>query len=114
MGFKSLSSWDLDKLTWEGRVEVEGTVPVCVRYTGNEDYASWEKGKGTWGVERGVLVLFRMLESTPSYTSWALLRSGKHRNSKRGLAHVVVTGWKQGDWVAHWIEEMPLMKIVQK
>nr|GEY12496.1 reverse transcriptase domain-containing protein [Tanacetum cinerariifolium] len=30
MRFKSLSSWDLDKLTWEGRVEVEGTVPVCV------------------------------------------------------------------------------------
>nr|GFA87824.1 hypothetical protein [Tanacetum cinerariifolium] len=90
-----------------------------------------------------------MLESTPPYTSWALLRSGKHRNSKKGLAHVVVTGWKQGDWVAHWneeivdedcpeatsvidavdedcpeatsgdwvahsIEEMPLMKIVQK
>nr|GFC99151.1 hypothetical protein [Tanacetum cinerariifolium] len=54
------------------------------------------------------------LESTPPYTSWALQRSGKHHNSKRGLAHIVVTGWKQGDWVVHWIEEMPLMKIVQK
>nr|GFB80988.1 hypothetical protein [Tanacetum cinerariifolium] len=50
----------------------------------------------------------------PPYTSWAPLRSGKHHNSKRGLAHVVVTGWKQGDWFAYWIEEMPLMKIVQK
>nr|GEY34153.1 hypothetical protein [Tanacetum cinerariifolium] len=30
MRFESLSSWDLDKLTWEGRVKVEGTVPICV------------------------------------------------------------------------------------
>nr|GFC00309.1 retrovirus-related Pol polyprotein from transposon TNT 1-94 [Tanacetum cinerariifolium] len=35
------------------------------------------------------------LESTPPHTSWDLLKSGKHHNSKRGLAHVVVTGWKQ-------------------
>nr|GFD18364.1 hypothetical protein [Tanacetum cinerariifolium] len=50
----------------------------------------------------------------PPYMSWAPLRSGKHHNSKRGLADVVVTGWKQDDWVTHWIEEMPLKKIVQK
>nr|GFD54110.1 hypothetical protein [Tanacetum cinerariifolium] len=54
------------------------------------------------------------LELMLPYTSWAPLRSRKHRNRKRGLAHVVVTGWKQGDWIAQWIEEMPLIRIVQK
>nr|GFC46953.1 hypothetical protein [Tanacetum cinerariifolium] len=33
MRFESLSSWDLDKVTWEGRVGVYGTIPVVVRCT---------------------------------------------------------------------------------
>nr|GEZ37680.1 hypothetical protein [Tanacetum cinerariifolium]GEZ77357.1 hypothetical protein [Tanacetum cinerariifolium] len=31
--FGGKNSWDLDKVTWEGRVEVYGTIPVVVRYT---------------------------------------------------------------------------------
>nr|GEV93711.1 reverse transcriptase domain-containing protein [Tanacetum cinerariifolium] len=27
---RGFASWDLDKVTWEGRVEVYGTIPVCV------------------------------------------------------------------------------------
>nr|GEU60139.1 reverse transcriptase domain-containing protein [Tanacetum cinerariifolium] len=34
MRFEDLSSWDLDKATWGGRVEAIGTVPVCCRCTG--------------------------------------------------------------------------------
>nr|GEU95935.1 hypothetical protein [Tanacetum cinerariifolium] len=32
--FEGLSSWDLDKTTWGGRVEAIGTVPMCCRCTG--------------------------------------------------------------------------------
>nr|GFB68065.1 hypothetical protein [Tanacetum cinerariifolium] len=31
---RDLSSWDLDKATWGGRVEAIGTVPMCCRSTG--------------------------------------------------------------------------------
>nr|GEU77412.1 hypothetical protein [Tanacetum cinerariifolium] len=31
---EGLSSWDLDKTTWGGRVEAIGTVPMCYRCTG--------------------------------------------------------------------------------
>nr|GEY92242.1 hypothetical protein [Tanacetum cinerariifolium] len=27
---RGFASWDLDKVTWEGRVEAMGTIPVCV------------------------------------------------------------------------------------
>nr|GEW98764.1 putative nucleotidyltransferase, ribonuclease H [Tanacetum cinerariifolium] len=43
-------------------------------------------------------------------SKWVPLKTGKHRNNKRGLAHEVATLWKL---VAQLYEEILLMKIEQ-
>nr|GEY26199.1 hypothetical protein [Tanacetum cinerariifolium] len=47
MRLEECAMWDLDKVTWEGRVEAMGTIPVCV-------YAQESWGEGT-GVLAGKL-----------------------------------------------------------
>nr|GFA82378.1 hypothetical protein [Tanacetum cinerariifolium] len=46
-----LSSWDLDKATWGGRVDAIGTVPVCCRCTGEcverDGFLAGKSGTGT-------------------------------------------------------------------
>nr|GEX85506.1 hypothetical protein [Tanacetum cinerariifolium] len=75
--------WDRGKVTWGGRGECIGTVPMgaSVRECRVMEKGFWrENGLGTVGVVMG------NIESKLPYTSWVLLKSGKHRNSKRGLA----------------------------
>nr|GEV42572.1 reverse transcriptase domain-containing protein [Tanacetum cinerariifolium] len=56
MRLGDLSSWDLDKATWGGRVEAIGTVPVCCRCTGEgvwgSGFLAGKLGKGTIWVVR--------------------------------------------------------------
>nr|GEX62708.1 putative reverse transcriptase domain-containing protein [Tanacetum cinerariifolium] len=56
MRFEDLSSWDLDKATWGGRLGSIGTVPVCCRSTGRLEF----NGKG------GAVALTRWIEKIES------------------------------------------------
>nr|GEZ24722.1 hypothetical protein [Tanacetum cinerariifolium] len=56
------------------------------------------------------VMLSYKIESKHPYTSWVPLKRGKHRNSKREIAHKVATVW---ELVAQLFEEIPLMKIEQ-
>nr|GEY27975.1 hypothetical protein [Tanacetum cinerariifolium] len=79
MRFESLSSWDLDKLTWEGRVKAEGTVPVCMCVHRND----WGEGI-VFGREKWVMVLFSFSPSG-DFEKFTLLVPGLWLLSFEGL-----------------------------
>nr|GEY92216.1 hypothetical protein [Tanacetum cinerariifolium] len=72
----------------------EDNIDIEVAHMGNDPVrAPILQGVQT---HRALLALLRSskIESKHLYTSWVPLKTGKHRNSKRGLAHEVETVWK--------------------
>nr|GEZ16163.1 putative reverse transcriptase domain, ribonuclease H-like domain protein [Tanacetum cinerariifolium] len=115
MRYMGFASWDLDKLTWEGRVEVEGTVPVCV-CTG----ISWVRvvclgGKGwvkdnTGGAEpQRKTSCFRPIPSRVSRESAFIFQNSKgvHRKRKFSVEPGSKGSIPEGHVIANFLAECP-------